>query len=313
MHADELRQHLNDPSGADASANVDGQAFTRVAVHHRQHAQLAAIEQCVGNEVHAGAVGEAVSVIPAREDAQVAQERIIFRKASDAHHLLADDLRRDPEARAALEAYAERKTMPEKNREIMAAVIRAAGRGNDRASQFAEKHENYLLEPRYLDMFRAGREAMTIFMKDEDLRAKAASGELSKEDEAALGHDAEGDIGMFLENALDHWNSKADDKKQQGGTVAVMFTAILGAFSEATGDEATQRMVHAHNRIVRENLRYAKRQLTWFRHEAGVVWVDATSPAGLPERAPGYGANRRLSLHSSLLSPLASLADRLIP
>ncbi len=155
----------------------------------------------------------------------------------------------------AAEAYAERKTMPEKNREIMAAVIRAAGRGNDRASQFAEKHENYLLEPRYLDMFRAGREAMTIFMKDEDLRAKAASGELSKEDEAALGHDAEGDIGMFLENALDHWNSKADDKKQQGGTVAVMFTAILGAFSEATGDEATQRMVHAHNRIVRENLR----------------------------------------------------------
>lgn len=155
----------------------------------------------------------------------------------------------------AAEAYAERRAMPEKNKDIMAAVIRAAGRGNDRASQFADKHENYLLEPRYLDMFRAGREAMTIFMKDEDLRAKAASGELSKEDEAALGHDAEGDIGMFLENALDHWNSKAEDKKQQGGTVAVMFTAILGAFSEATGDEATQRMVHAHNRIVRENLR----------------------------------------------------------
>ncbi|MSP21222.1 MAG: adenylate/guanylate cyclase domain-containing protein [Alphaproteobacteria bacterium] len=154
----------------------------------------------------------------------------------------------------AAEAYAERKSIPEKNREIMAAVIRAAGRGNDRASQFADKHENYLLEPRYLDMFRAGREAMTVFLKDEDLRTKAASGELSKEDEARLGHDAEGDIGMFLENALDHWNSKADEKKQ-GGTVAVMFTAILGAFSEATGDDATQKMLHAHNRIVRENLR----------------------------------------------------------
>jgi len=33
-------------------------------------------------------------------------------------------------------------------------------------------------------------------------------------------------------------------------------------------DEATTREL-----IVRENLRYAKRQLTWFRHEPGVVWL----------------------------------------
>ena len=155
----------------------------------------------------------------------------------------------------AAEAYAERKAMPDRNKEIMAAVIRAAGRGNDRAAQFADKHENYLLEPRYLDMFRAGREAMAIYLKEEDLRTKAASGELSEEDEAAMGSDAEGDIGMFLENALDHWNSKGNEKKQQGGTVAVMFTAIIGAFSEATGDENTAKLLHAHNRIVRESLR----------------------------------------------------------
>jgi tRNA dimethylallyltransferase len=30
--------------------------------------------------------------------------------------------------------------------------------------------------------------------------------------------------------------------------------------------------------IVRENLRYAKRQLTWFRKEPAVHWFDATSP-----------------------------------
>jgi hypothetical protein len=71
----------------------------------------------------------------------------------------------------AAEAYAEGKAMPDRNKEIMAAVIRAAGRGNDRAAQFADKHENYLLEPRYLDMFRAGREAMGIYLKDENLRA----------------------------------------------------------------------------------------------------------------------------------------------
>ena len=45
----------------------------------------------------------------------------------------------------AAEAYAERQQLPDKTKEIMAAVIRAAGRANDRASQFADKHENYLL------------------------------------------------------------------------------------------------------------------------------------------------------------------------
>jgi len=30
--------------------------------------------------------------------------------------------------------------------------------------------------------------------------------------------------------------------------------------------------------IVQENMRYAKRQLTWFRHEAGVHWIDRPGP-----------------------------------
>jgi tRNA dimethylallyltransferase len=38
-------------------------------------------------------------------------------------------------------------------------------------------------------------------------------------------------------------------------------------------DEAATREL-----IVRENLQYAKRQLTWFRKEPGVQWFDATSP-----------------------------------
>ena len=155
----------------------------------------------------------------------------------------------------ASEAYAERTQMPDKTKEIMAAVIRAAGRPNDRASQFADKHENYLLEPRYLDMFRAGRDAMLVFMKDDDLRNKAAAGQLSKDDEATMAADHHGgDIGMFLENALDHWNAK-DDKKKEGGMIAVMFTAIVNAFTEAAGDEMAQKLVHAHNRSVREALR----------------------------------------------------------
>jgi adenylate cyclase len=155
----------------------------------------------------------------------------------------------------AAEAYAERQQLPDKTKEIMAAVIRAAGRANDRASQFADKHENYLLEPRYLDMFRAGRDAMTVYMKDEEMRGKAASGQLSKDDEAAMAADHHGgEIGMFLENALEHWNNKAD-KKKEGGMIAVMFTAMVNAFTEAAADETAAKLVHAHNRAVREALR----------------------------------------------------------
>ena len=33
--------------------------------------------------------------------------------------------------------------------------------------------------------------------------------------------------------------------------------------------------------IVRENLRYTRRQVTWFRKEPGVHWMDSTSPADL--------------------------------
>lgn len=33
--------------------------------------------------------------------------------------------------------------------------------------------------------------------------------------------------------------------------------------------------------IVRENLRYTRRQVTWFRKEPGVQWMDGTSPADL--------------------------------
>ncbi len=59
----------------------------------------------------------------------------------------------------------------------------------------------------------------------------------------------------------------------------LVYRQVLEMLDGRRGDADTRAL------IVRENLRYAKRQLTWFRHEAGVVWVDATSPAGLPERA----------------------------
>ena len=36
--------------------------------------------------------------------------------------------------------------------------------------------------------------------------------------------------------------------------------------------------------IVQENMRYAKRQLTWFRHEPDVTWIDSSRTANREAR-----------------------------
>lgn len=59
----------------------------------------------------------------------------------------------------------------------------------------------------------------------------------------------------------------------------LVYRQILEMLDGRRGEADTRAL------IVQENLRYAKRQLTWFRHEAGIVWTDATSPAGLADRA----------------------------
>ncbi len=41
--------------------------------------------------------------------------------------------------------------------------------------------------------------------------------------------------------------------------------------------------------IVQENMRYAKRQLTWFRHEAGIHWIDGPQPAHREAREARQG------------------------
>ena len=155
----------------------------------------------------------------------------------------------------AAEAYAESRGMADKKLDVMASVVAATGRPWDRAKQFAEKHDGYLLEPRYLDMFRSGRDAMQIFLKDEDMRTKAAAGELSKDDEAMLAGEGESDIGIFLEHALDSWNEKKS-APATSGTVTVMFTEVYGAaqFAATNGDDQLRRLSGYHDKIVREAL-----------------------------------------------------------
>lgn len=97
---------------------------------------------------------------------------------------------------------------------------------------------------------------MNTFMRDEEMRAKAAAGELDEKEEAAWEDENETDIGIFLVSALDDWNVKSDTVLSTG-TVTVLFTDIVSstAFTQEHGDAVSQRLVNAHNRVVREALR----------------------------------------------------------
>ncbi len=99
------------------------------------------------------------------------------------------------------------------------------------ARRFGEKYEEYLLEPRYADMFRAGNEAMERFSGGED------------------------DGGKSLNDALETWNTPSD-QHDPDAPIAVMFTDIVGstALNQTHGDAVAQKIVHTHNAVVREAL-----------------------------------------------------------
>ncbi len=99
------------------------------------------------------------------------------------------------------------------------------------ARRFGEKYEEYLLEPRYADMFRAGNEAMERFGDGDD------------------------DDGQSLNDALESWNTPSD-QYDPDAPIAVMFTDIVGstALNQTHGDEVAQKIVHTHNSVVRQSL-----------------------------------------------------------
>jgi class 3 adenylate cyclase len=146
---------------------------------------------------------------------------------------------------------------------VLVPCAMALGQSKEQVAKFAEKYESYLLEPGYLDMFRAGREAMTTALKDEitatekaaAAEAEAASGAPKKlrspaDDDFDDDWESEEDIGIFLAHALDAWRSPKDRK---GNLTAVLFTDIVGSTSitQEHGDEASQVLVNVHNSIVR--------------------------------------------------------------
>jgi adenylate cyclase len=116
---------------------------------------------------------------------------------------------------------------------VLEKCVAVLGTDKKMARQFGKKYEEYLLEPKYCDMFRAGAAAMERFNEDEGMNTAAT-----------------------LASALDEWNTSAD-KAEAGAPMAVVFTDIVGStkLTQDHGDAAMQKIVRAHNKIVRDELR----------------------------------------------------------
>lgn len=133
----------------------------------------------------------------------------------------------------ACETLSQSRDLDEKSRaKVLADSVRVMGFKKSHAATFADKYEDYLMQdPRYMQMFQAGRNAMNTYYQDENA------------------------AGRHMESALGEWN-KPKQKAEQAGPVTVLFTDIAGstAMTQALGDAGAQKVVRAHNRVVRDAL-----------------------------------------------------------
>ncbi|MEE2761335.1 MAG: adenylate/guanylate cyclase domain-containing protein [Pseudomonadota bacterium] len=115
---------------------------------------------------------------------------------------------------------------------ILIDCVGVLGTNREQATKFTETYEDYLRNPKYLDMIEAGREAMQT-----EMRSNA-------------------DAAIMLDKALDQWTTRKTDDQPATSTIAVMFTDIVGstAMTQNLGDAAAQEVVRTHNRIVRAAL-----------------------------------------------------------
>ena len=99
------------------------------------------------------------------------------------------------------------------------------------ARKFAVNADSYLMQPRYLEMYEAGRRSMMAFLEGDENGPRQLTG------------------------ALDAWRNPAK-LEEQTGPLAVMFTDIVDSttMTVTVGDDAAQYVVRTHNRIVRSAL-----------------------------------------------------------
>ena len=116
---------------------------------------------------------------------------------------------------------------------MLGKAVEVLGSNPDVAIKFSEKYEEYLLEPKYAAMFRAGGEAIEMFLKDIDA-----------------------DVSDALVKALELWNKPAAESVEKDKLVTVLFTDLVGStkMTQERGDAGAQQVLRKHNEIVRNAL-----------------------------------------------------------
>ena len=136
---------------------------------------------------------------------------------------------------------------------IISEPLKFLGFKNDEAEAFADKIPGYLVaDSKYMQMYQAGRSAMNAHF------------------------DEEADACNKLAPALEEWN-KPKETEDVEKTVTVLFTDIAGStkMTQTLGDAGAQKVVRAHNRIVREAL--TKFNGTEIKHTGDGIMASFTS------------------------------------
>ena len=117
--------------------------------------------------------------------------------------------------------------------EMLGKAVEVLGSNAEVAKRFSEKYEEYLLEPKYAEMFRSGSGAIETFLKGGDE-----------------------DISGALAQALEQWNKPASESVEKDKLVTVLFTDLVGStkMTQELGDAGAQQIVRKHNEIVRNAL-----------------------------------------------------------
>jgi adenylate cyclase len=117
-------------------------------------------------------------------------------------------------------------------RQILIDSVGVLGTKPDQALKFSAGYDEYLMNPKYLGMIENGRAAMQAQMNGDP------------------------NAPQKLDKAMDEWNNKKTEEETSLGTIAVMFTDIVGStnMTQVHGDAAAQDVVRTHNRIVRAAL-----------------------------------------------------------
>lgn len=116
--------------------------------------------------------------------------------------------------------------------EILCAHVQVLGHTAEMARGFCANIGEYLVNPKYFQMYEKGRSALGALQSDPNSK-------------------------MTIVEAIDDWNKPAPvTSKSEKEFVAVLFTDIVGstALTQERGDDAAQLVVHEHNSIVRDAL-----------------------------------------------------------